>query len=91
MEVLVQYRMQTLRLPITGASTFGSLKESISAEVGVPPEGLRVLFRGREKEDSATLASSGVQHKARLICTEKAEYEEVRGNIIISGTSKLLS
>lgn len=46
--------------------TVGQLKEQVEASEGIPPAQQRFLFEGRQLDDEATLAATGVSDGSEL-------------------------
>jgi hypothetical protein len=51
-------------------ATFGDVKNLLVEDTGLQPFEMRLLFRGKEKEDSDPLHLAGVKDKAKLILVE---------------------
>lgn len=51
-------------------STFGDLKRLLVGDTGLQPSEMRLLFRGKEKEDGEPLHLAGVKDKAKIILVE---------------------
>lgn len=48
----------------------GDLKSVIAQEVGLEPETLKILFRGKEKEDDDHLHEAGVKDGSKVLVVE---------------------
>ncbi|KAG0578548.1 hypothetical protein KC19_4G032000 [Ceratodon purpureus] len=51
-------------------ATFGDVKRLLIGDTGLQPSEMRLLFRGKEKEDGEPLHVAGVKDKAKLILVE---------------------
>lgn len=49
----------------------GDLKRAIAEKMGLDPQEQKVLFRGKEKEDSEHLDVSGVKDKSKVLLLEE--------------------
>ncbi|KAK8503029.1 hypothetical protein V6N13_015175 [Hibiscus sabdariffa] len=62
-------------------STVGELKKQIAEKTGLEPDKQRVLFRGKEKEDTVHLDSAGMKDKSKVLVLENpaSKVKEVEG------------
>lgn len=78
-QLKAQFRTRTLDLNLDPTGTVQDAKSVISPLVDVPSNYLRIVFRGRERQDAETLASFGLDKPlSRFSVIEKAEYERLR-------------
>lgn len=54
----------------------GDLKKVLAQQCGLDPASQKLLFRGKEKEDSELLHTSGIKDMARLILLEAPTSQE---------------
>lgn len=54
----------------------GDLKKAIAEKTGLEPQEQKVLFRGKEKEDSEHLHVSGVKDKSKVLLLEELRSKE---------------
>ncbi|MCO5612730.1 hypothetical protein L7F22_066999 [Adiantum nelumboides] len=64
-------RLHEITLPAD--TTFGDLKSSLAPLTGVCPHEQRLLFKGKEKEDSEFLHTAGLQNNSKLLLIETPE------------------
>ncbi|KAL2621934.1 hypothetical protein R1flu_002139 [Riccia fluitans] len=65
-------------ISIPAQATFGDLKKQLVQDTGLQPNEQRLLFRGKQKEDSELLHVSGVKDKAKIILVEDPASRERR-------------
>jgi len=56
----------------------GDVKRMLIGDTGLQPSEMRLLFRGKEKEDGEPLHLAGVKDKAKLILVEDPAAREKR-------------
>lgn len=69
-------RSHEITLPLD--ATFGDLKSSLAPLTGVYPHEQRLLFKGKQKDDSEVLHVAGVKNNSKLLLIENAESKERR-------------
>ena len=57
----------------------GELKSLLSQKTGLEPEGQKLLFRGKEKEDEEHLEVAGVKDNSRVMILENPKTKERNG------------
>lgn len=57
----------------------GELKSLLSQKTGLEPEGQKLLFRGKEKEDEEHLEVAGVKDNSRVMLLENPKSKERNG------------
>mmetsp|Transcript_38593 Transcript_38593/g.122361 ORF Transcript_38593/g.122361 Transcript_38593/m.122361 type:complete len:182 (+) Transcript_38593:10150-10695(+) len=70
MEVTLVHGLSKHSLTVPASSTFADVKVVGKAVTGVPVEGQKLLFRGRERGDSDALAAAGVKSGAKIMLLE---------------------
>ncbi|KAG6433746.1 hypothetical protein SASPL_105362 [Salvia splendens] len=68
--ITVSHGSNQLQVAVPSNSTFGDLKSVIAQEVGLEPETLKLLFRGKEKEDDDRLHEAGVKDGSKVLAVE---------------------
>ncbi|KAG6433548.1 hypothetical protein SASPL_105162 [Salvia splendens] len=68
--ITVSHGSNQLQVAVPSNSTFGDLKSVIAQEVGLEPETLKLLFRGKEKEDDDCLHEAGVKDGSKVLAVE---------------------
>ncbi|KAI6671338.1 hypothetical protein NL676_006223 [Syzygium grande] len=74
-------------IPIESTSTFGELKTILALVTGLEPREQRLLFKGKEREDSEHLHMVGVKDKDKVLLLEDPaikERKKLHGNHIAS-------
>ncbi|WCJ28015.1 BAG family molecular chaperone regulator 4 [Euphorbia peplus] len=59
-------------ISVPADSSFGYMKQVIEQKTGMDPRRQRILFRGKEKEDSELLRETGVKDKSKIMVLESA-------------------
>ncbi|XP_022745423.1 BAG family molecular chaperone regulator 4-like isoform X2 [Durio zibethinus] len=69
------------QLYVPAHSTFGELKKEIAQKMGLEPDKLRVLFRGKQKEGKVHLHLAGVKDNSKVLVLENpaSKEEKVEG------------
>ncbi|KDP22855.1 hypothetical protein JCGZ_00442 [Jatropha curcas] len=74
---------------VPAQSTFGYMKELIEQKTGLEPKKQKILFRGKENEDSEYLHEAGVKDKSKVLVLENVVSKEKLEDMKESeGTSK---
>ncbi|XP_047981661.1 BAG family molecular chaperone regulator 4-like isoform X1 [Salvia hispanica] len=68
--ITVSHGPNQLQVAVPSNSTFGDLKSLVAQEVGLKPETLKLLFRGKEKEDDDHLHEAGVKDGSKVLAVE---------------------
>ncbi|XP_034707655.1 BAG family molecular chaperone regulator 1 [Vitis riparia] len=65
-------------ISIESTSTFGELKMILSLVIGLEPREQRLLFKGKEREDSEYLHMVGVRDKDKVLLLEDPAIKEMK-------------
>ncbi|KAL1545465.1 BAG family molecular chaperone regulator 4-like isoform X2 [Salvia divinorum] len=68
--ITVSHGPNQLQVAVPSNSTFGDLKSVIAQDIGLEPETLKLLFRGKEKEDGDHLHEAGVKDSSKVLVVE---------------------
>ncbi|KAJ3680878.1 hypothetical protein LUZ60_015367 [Juncus effusus] len=74
--VSVSHGPKQYQLAVPLQFTFGDLKKELAKECGLNPEDQRLLFRGKERENSELLHSAGVKDTAKMMLLESFASKE---------------
>ncbi|BBN14968.1 hypothetical protein MPTK1_6g15890 [Marchantia polymorpha subsp. ruderalis] len=77
-KVKVSHGLFSHDVTIPAQATFGDLKKLLVQDTGLKPNEQRLLFRGKQKEDSEWLHVAGVKDKAKIILVEDPASRERR-------------
>lgn len=77
-KVKVSHGLFSHDVSIPAQATFGDLKKLLVQDTGLQPNEQRLLFRGKQKDDSEWLHVSGVKDKAKIILVEDPASRERR-------------
>ncbi|OWM74901.1 hypothetical protein CDL15_Pgr021252 [Punica granatum] len=87
--VRVSYGTQWHDIPIEATSTFGELKMILSLLTSLEPAGQRLLFRGKEREDTEHLHMIGVGDRDKVLLLEDPAIKERKRLLhTLSGSSQ---
>lgn len=75
-KINVSHGSSQYEVHVPAQSTFGDLKQAIAEKMGLDPQEQKVLFRGKEKEDSEHLDVSGVKDKSKVLLLEELTDKE---------------
>ncbi|KAH6787047.1 hypothetical protein C2S52_006599 [Perilla frutescens var. hirtella] len=71
--ITVSYGLDQHQVGVPSNSTFGDLKSVIAQKKGLKPENLKLLFRGKEKEDGDHLLTAGVKDNSKVLLLMEEE------------------
>ncbi|CAM6086717.1 unnamed protein product [Calypogeia fissa] len=77
-KVKVSHGLFAHDITISAQATFGDLKKLLVQETSLQPNEMRLLFRGKQKDDSEWLHVAGVKDKAKIILVEDPASRERR-------------
>ncbi|XP_044473283.1 BAG family molecular chaperone regulator 4 [Mangifera indica] len=75
-EINVAHGQAQYNVPVPAQSTFGELKRAIEEKTKLGPQQQKLLFRGKEREDSEHLHASGLKDKSKVLLLEELTNEE---------------
>eukprot|EP00252_Welwitschia_mirabilis_P020415 TRINITY_DN5000_c0_g2_i1.p1 TRINITY_DN5000_c0_g2~~TRINITY_DN5000_c0_g2_i1.p1 ORF type:complete len:255 (-),score=45.99 TRINITY_DN5000_c0_g2_i1:387-1151(-) len=92
----VTYGSVHLEVSINLQTTFGELKKLLAVETGLQPNEQRLIFRGKERDNSDFLDITGVKDKSKIIliedpCSRERKYIEMKRNAKIEAACKAVS
>uniref|UniRef100_A0A453C859 Ubiquitin-like domain-containing protein n=1 Tax=Aegilops tauschii subsp. strangulata TaxID=200361 RepID=A0A453C859_AEGTS len=70
---------------IGATCTFGELKVAVSMVTGLEPREQRLLFRGKEREDSDHLHMVGVRDKDKVLLLEDPALKDIKLRSALAG------
>lgn len=77
-KVKVSYGLSFHEVSIAAHSTFGDLKKALVQDTGLQPKQQRLLYKGKEKDNSDYLNEAGVKEKSKIILIEDPASREKR-------------
>lgn len=77
-KVKVSYGLAIHEVHIAAHSTFGELKKILVQDTGLHPKQQRLLYKGKEKDNSDYLHEAGVKEKSKIVLVEDAASWEKR-------------
>ncbi|KAJ0087665.1 hypothetical protein Patl1_31396 [Pistacia atlantica] len=75
-EINVAHGPGQYNVNVPAQSTFGHLKRAIVEKTGLEPQQQKLLFRGKEREDSEHLHTCGVKDKSKILLLEELPNKE---------------
>ncbi|XP_010245179.1 PREDICTED: BAG family molecular chaperone regulator 3-like [Nelumbo nucifera] len=94
--VRIAYGAFRYDISINSQATFGELKKLLAAETGLQPGEQRLIFRGKERENSDYLDMCGVKDRSKVVLIEdpssrEKRYIEMRRNAKIQSAHRAIS
>lgn len=74
--LLLVHKLQQYQVRVPIAATFAQLKEVASSHTNIPPQFMKLLFRGREHDDGGMLLQAGIKDGAKLNIAETTAFRE---------------
>ncbi|XP_068635366.1 BAG family molecular chaperone regulator 1 [Aristolochia californica] len=95
-KVRVKYGSSMHEVFISSQATFGELKKQLSALTGLHPQDQKLLFKDKERDNTAYLDLSGVKNRSKIVLLEdptsqERRYLEMRRNAKMEKAAKSVS
>ncbi|XP_028764460.1 BAG family molecular chaperone regulator 4 [Neltuma alba] len=95
-KISVSHGSSLHELQLPAQSTFRDVKKLLVQRIGLDPQGQRLFFRGKEKDDEEQLHTEGVKDKSKILLLDDAnsrekKHEEIRNDKEISKASEAVA
>lgn len=70
LNITVWHGLEQHQVAVPSDSTFGDVKSVMAQKIGLKPETLKLLFRGKDKEDDDHLLTAGVKENSKVLLVE---------------------
>ncbi|DBB06010.1 hypothetical protein WJX82_001782 [Trebouxia sp. C0006] len=74
MNLLLVHKLNQYQVRVALSTTFAQLKEIAGSQTRIPPQHIKLLFRGRENTDAQMLFQAGVKDGAKISIAEKQSF-----------------
>lgn len=81
MNLLLVHKLQQYQVRLPISTTFSQLKETAGLQSGIPPQFIKLLFRGRENDDTSMLFQAGMKDGAKIMIVELTAYREQQAEL----------